>query len=104
MTTTPWPPWRRAWLRHGLTAGFLLAAAMMGIDAGCNDDWAGLAMLPWVAVQSLGVVVSLGLALFEWIRRKYRDALAEVGVAVLMVLSIGAGPTVMRAFIVGGCE
>ena len=103
MTAIPLLPWRRAWIRYGLTAGFVLAAALAGLDASCNDDWAGLVMLPWIGVQLLGVAASLGLALIAWIRTDCRDALAEVGVAVLMFLSIGAGPAVMGAFM-GGCE
>jgi hypothetical protein len=104
MTAATFPRWRRAWIRCGLTAAFLLLAAVTGLDAVCNDDWAGLAMLPGIAVQLLGTVFSLGMALIAWIRLDWRYALAELGVAVLMLLSIVAGPVVMGLFMRGGCE
>ena len=104
MTATCFPRWRRAWIRYGITAAFLLLAAGTGLDAVCNDDWAGLVLLPGIGLQLLGAVFSLGMALVSWIRFDYRDALAEVGIAVLLLLSIAAAPVVMGLFMRGGCE
>ncbi len=104
MTAMSFPRWRRAWIRYGITGGLLLLAAVTGLDAVCNDDWAGLVLLPGIGLQLLNAVFSLGMALLAWIRFDYRDALAELGVAALVLLSIGMAPVVMGLFMSGGCE
>ena len=104
MTATPFLPWRRAWIRYGITAAFLVLGAGSGLSAVCNDDWAGLLLLPGIGLQLLGTVFSLGMALIAWIRFDYRDALAELGVAVLLLLSIPLAFMAMDLFMRGGCE
>ncbi|MCK9688821.1 hypothetical protein [Scleromatobacter humisilvae] len=104
MTATSFPRWRRAWIRYAITAAFLVVAAGSGLSAVCNDDWAGLLLLPGIGLQLLGAVYSLGMALVSWFRFDYRDAVAEVGVAVLLLLSIPAALMVMDLFMHGGCE
>ena len=104
MTATSLPRGRRAWIRYAITAAFVVLAAVTGFDATCNDDWAGLVLLPCIGLQLLNAVISLGMALVAWIRFDYRDALAEIGVAVLMLCSIPAAFMAMDLFMHGGCE
>ena len=104
MTAMSFPRWRRAWIRYAITAAFLVLAAGTGFHVACYDDWAGLALLPGIGLQLLSAVFSLGMALIAWIRFDYRDALAEVGVAMLMLCAIPAAFVVMGLFMPGGCE
>ena len=104
MSATSFLPWRRAWIRYAFTIALLLLAAVTGGDVACNDDWGAIVLLPFLGAQMLGFVFSLVMALVAWLRFDYRGALAELGVAVLLLLSNPAALAVMHAFMKESCE
>ena len=95
---------RPAWIRYSVAVAFILFAGILSGRSACDDDLLGVTLYIASVVPLSMAAISLGLAGFAWIRRGWREALAEVGVGVLMLLSIVAAMAAASYFAPGGCE
>ncbi len=95
---------RPAWIRYGVAVAFILSAGILSSRSACDDELLGVILFMISGVPVSMAAVSLGLAVLAWFRFGWREALAEVGVGVLMLLSIVAAMAAASYFAPGGCE
>jgi hypothetical protein len=95
---------RPPWIRFGLAGALILSAAIVGRCFACDDEWATVFLIAVAGLQLMSATLSLGLAVVAGIRFGRREALAEVGVGVLMLLAIFAAITAALFFAPRVCE